>query len=81
VKIVLNDTIRIRILLTLLIIVSIAFFSVGYASTKTINSYQDAYIECLDAYTMAENNILPLWDGSQIVLSEFNGTVGGFNVT
>ena len=50
------------IYLGIIILITIGFFAAILTIQPTINSYKKAYSECMNAYTMAENGRLPLWE-------------------
>jgi hypothetical protein len=49
-------------LILLSFILTIGFIFVVVAAQQTVTEYKKAYAECMDAYTMAKNGYLPLWE-------------------
>ena len=68
-----EDKNKFLILYGLFALVSFCCAILLYSTNAMVNEYKVAYIECMDAYTMAENGRLPLWDGTALNIS------GGLN--
>lgn len=55
-----ENNIKERVYLAIIVIVAIAFFLSNYAAFKDVESYKLAYKECMESYYLAESGRLPM---------------------